>query len=267
MPLAVALLTIIIAGIPSAVRAQSATWTPEVSIGGGLVHVFRWEDRTYGDRTNAGGGVAIAHSSGWAFEIHADRTFGLTPPEAPCGLVNVICVGVGHDGPTSTAVASINARYHFGKHRVQPYLIAGLGVLWSRSMESLTQVEGPIAIVTESQSRDRGFGPELGGGLRLPIGHRWSVNGELRWLDAPWLSRQNLAITRLVTHVTYAVHKRSRDGLPKRRSRMVPEEGVEPTHSCLYGILSPARLPVPPLRPETPIITTSPRRPAVPRAR
>ena len=31
---------------------------------------------------------------------------------------------------------------------------------------------------------------------------------------------------------------------------MVPEEGVEPTHSCLYGILSPARLPVPPLRPE-----------------
>lgn len=30
----------------------------------------------------------------------------------------------------------------------------------------------------------------------------------------------------------------------------MPEEGVEPTHSCLYGILSPARLPVPPLRPE-----------------
>ena len=35
---------------------------------------------------------------------------------------------------------------------------------------------------------------------------------------------------------------------------MVPEEGVEPTHSCLYGILSPARLPVPPLRPELRII-------------
>ena len=32
---------------------------------------------------------------------------------------------------------------------------------------------------------------------------------------------------------------------------MVPEEGVEPTHSCLYGILSPARLPVPPLRLES----------------
>jgi hypothetical protein len=34
-------------------------------------------------------------------------------------------------------------------------------------------------------------------------------------------------------------------------SRMVPEEGVEPTHRCRYGILSPARLPVPPLRPES----------------
>ena len=37
--------------------------------------------------------------------------------------------------------------------------------------------------------------------------------------------------------------------------RLVPEEGVEPTHSCEYGILSPARLPVPPLRPELWIIS------------
>ena len=39
---------------------------------------------------------------------------------------------------------------------------------------------------------------------------------------------------------------------------MVPEEGVEPTHSCEYGILSPARLPVPPLRPELFRISHSP---------
>ena len=32
---------------------------------------------------------------------------------------------------------------------------------------------------------------------------------------------------------------------------MVPEEGVEPTHPFGYGILSPARLPVPPLRLES----------------
>jgi hypothetical protein len=41
-------------------------------------------------------------------------------------------------------------------------------------------------------------------------------------------------------------------GPARSETRLVPEEGVEPTHSCLYGILSPARLPVPPLRPEAP---------------
>lgn len=196
-----------VVGVPSIAWAQSGAWTPEIYIGGGLGHVFRWEDRTYGDRANAGGGVGIAHSSGWAFEVHGDWTFGLEPPLAPC-LVNVTCVGVGHDGPTSMTAASINARYHFNKRRLRPYLIGGLGVLWSRSLHSLTQTQGPIAIVTESQSSDRGFGPELGAGLRLPLARGWSLNGELRWLDAPWLSRQNLAITRITTHVTYAVGRR-----------------------------------------------------------
>ncbi len=35
---------------------------------------------------------------------------------------------------------------------------------------------------------------------------------------------------------------------PWPRSRMVPEEGLEPSRPCGHGILSPARLPVPPLR-------------------
>ena len=191
--------------VPTIAHAQGRAWTPEISIGAGLGHVFRWEDRSYGDRTNAGAGVAIVHSSGWAFEVHADRTFGLDPSLAPCGVVNVTCVGVAHEGPTSMTVASINARYHFTKHRLQPYLIGGLGLLWSRSLHSLTQVQGAIAVITELHSRDSGFGPELGAGLRLPIGRGWSVNGELRWLDAPWLSRQNLAITRVVAHATYTV--------------------------------------------------------------
>ncbi len=36
-----------------------------------------------------------------------------------------------------------------------------------------------------------------------------------------------------------------------KKKLMVPEEGVEPSQPCGYGILSPARLPVPPLRPES----------------
>lgn len=191
--------------LPSLVRAQATGWMPEVSIGAGLAHVFRWEDQTYGNPANVGGGVGIAHSSGWAIEVHGDRTLGLDPLPAPCGLVTATCVGVAHYGPTAMSVASINARYHFSGRRLEPYLIGGLGLLFSRSLHSMTEVQGPIAIMTESQSRDRGFGPELGAGLRLPLARGWSLNGELRWLDAPWLSRQNLAITRVTAQVTYTV--------------------------------------------------------------
>jgi hypothetical protein len=190
--------------LPSFARAQAAGWTPEVSIGAGLAHVFRWQDQTYGNATNVGGGVAFAHSSGWAIEVHGDRTFGLEPLPAPCGL-NVTCVGEAHYGPTAMSVASINARYRFKGRRLEPYLIGGLGLLFSRSLHSVTHVQGPIAIMTETQSRDSGVGPELGAGLRLPLARGWSLNGELRWLDAPWLSRQNLGITRITAHVTYSV--------------------------------------------------------------
>jgi len=193
------------AAMPSLSSAQSASWTPEVSLSAGLGHVFRWEDETYGDRIAAGGGVAIAHRSGWAFEWHADRTFGLEAREAPCGLVNVMCVGVAHYGPTKMTVMSINVRRYFGDGRVQPYLTGGLGVMWSRSLHSVTQVLSRVATNTEFASSDRGFGPDLGAGLRFRVARSWSAEAEVRWLDAPWLSRQNLAVTRLLAGATYAI--------------------------------------------------------------
>ena len=192
------------AAIPSVATAQSGSWTPEISLGAGLGHVFRWEDQTFGDRIAAGGGVAIVHISGWAFEWHVDSTFGLEPKQTPCGLVNVTCIGVAHDGPTSIAVMSMNVRRYFGDGRLQPYLTGGLGVMWSRSLHSVTQVRGVIATSTEFASNDRGFGPDLGAGLRFRIARSWSLEAEVRWLDAPWLSRQNLAVTRLLAAATYA---------------------------------------------------------------
>ena len=184
------------------VEAQSSPWTPELSVGAGLGHVFRWEDQTFGDKGTAGAAVAIAHVSGWAFEIHGDKTFGLEPRRAPCGLVNVECVGVAHDGPTSMATMTIGARFNFGSNRIQPYILGGLGMMWSESLHSLTQVRGPIAIVTEHASSDQGFGPDLGGGVRVALNRFWSVGGELRWLDASWRSRENIAATRMMIGVT-----------------------------------------------------------------
>ena len=193
------------AAMSSTAFAQSASWTPEISLSAGVGHVFRWEDQAFGDRVNAGASVAVVHRSGWAFELHADNTFGLDPLEAPCGLVNVTCMGTAHYGPTRMTVMSINARRYFGDGRLQPYLTGGLGVMWSRSLHSVTHVQGPIAINSEFASSDRGFGPDLGAGLRMRIAPSWSVETEVRWLDAPWLSRQNLAVTRLLAGATYAI--------------------------------------------------------------
>ena len=191
--------------MPSAAAAQSGSWTPEISLSAGLGHVFRWDDETFGDRIAAGVGVAMVHTSDWAFEWHVDRTFGLEPKQAPCGLVNVTCIGIAHYGPTEMAVMSMSVRRYFGAGRVQPYLTGGLGVMWSRSLHSVTQVRGSIATNTEFASSDRGFGPDLGAGMRLRLARSWSVETEVRWLDAPWLSRQNLAVTRLLAGATYAI--------------------------------------------------------------
>jgi hypothetical protein len=196
---------LLVAAAPAAAAAQTSAWSPELAVSAGLGHVFRWDDQTFGDRVNAGAGVAVAHPSGWVVELQADRTFNLVPRQAPCGVVGVTCVGIGHDGPRSMTVASLVAHYRFRGKWLQPYLIGGLGVMWSRSAHSETRVQGATATISEFESRDRGFGPQLGVGARVPLGRHWSVNPELRWLDAPWLSGENLAVTRVVLTLVYAV--------------------------------------------------------------
>jgi len=193
--------------VPGAAAAQSPagpTWAPEISVSGGLGHVFRWEDQTYGDKPDVGGAVTVVYRSKFAIDLAFDRVIGLEPRLVPCGLVNVECVGIAHYGPYSAAVTSLAFQYRFAGTRVRPYLLGGLGVLWSKSLHSLTQVQGPIAIVSESASSDRGFGPDLGAGVRITFGRHFAVSPEIRWLDAPWLSRENLAVTRLVVRVSYA---------------------------------------------------------------
>jgi hypothetical protein len=188
---------------PALAIAQNRAWTPEFSAATGIGHVFRWDDQAFGDEPNVGGAVILVHRSGFALEVEADRTIGLEPKPAPCGVVRVACVGNAHDGPRSMTIASMTAHYRFKGKRVQPYLLGGIGIMWSRSLHSLTQIQGTIAIISESESSDRGFGPDLGAGLRILIGHRLAVSPELRWLDAPWTSRQNLAVTRLLLRVAY----------------------------------------------------------------
>jgi hypothetical protein len=196
-------LSLIVSSPVSAQEIAARSWAVETSAAIGLGHVFRFEDRTYGNRVNAGGGVALVHVSGFALELAADRTLGLDPPATPCGLADRACIGSGHDGPTDAIVASLGVQYRFNRTRFQPYVTAGFGILWTRSLHSVTDARSNPAVISESPSSDRGFGPDLGAGLRVPLGRGISLNPELRWLDASIMSRENLAVTRLSLRLGY----------------------------------------------------------------
>ena len=72
----IALITLATLSLPTLGWAQDHQWTPEVSVGVGLGHVFRFDDETFGDRLNVGAAVAIAHRSGLVIELEVDRVFG-----------------------------------------------------------------------------------------------------------------------------------------------------------------------------------------------
>jgi opacity protein-like surface antigen len=190
--------------LPALGWAQPDRWSPEISAGIGLGHVFRFEDQTFGNPLNAGAAVSIAHRSGVVVEFEVDRVFGLEPRPAPCGLVNQACVGDGRYGPREAAIASFVVHYRFKRnHRVQPFLIAGIGVLWTSSLHTTTYVNVNPAVMVESESRDRGVGPDLGAGLRIKLSSHLAISPEVRWLEGAWLSRENLAVTRLGIWTTY----------------------------------------------------------------
>ncbi len=183
--------------------AQDGRWSPEISAGIGVGHVFRFNDETFGNPLNAGAAVAIAHRSGIVAGVEVDRVFGLEPKRAPCGLVNRTCIGDGRYGPREATVASFGVHYRFGGGRVQPFLFAGVGVLWTASFHTTTYVNVNPAVMVESESRDRGFGPDLGAGLRIRLSRHVAISPEVRWLEGSVMSRENLSVTRLGMWTTY----------------------------------------------------------------
>src|SRR5262245_41695845 len=201
----IVLITISALSVATLVRAQGRQWTPEVSASIGLGHVFRFDDETFGDRLNAGGGVAIAHRSGLVIEFEVDRVFGLEPKPAPCGLVNNTCIGNGRYGPREATVTSLGVHYRLrGGDRLQPFVYAGVGGLWTASVGTTTYANTSPAVMVESESRDRGFGPDLGAGVRWVLSPHAAIMPEIRWLDASLLSSENLAVTRLGIRTSYS---------------------------------------------------------------
>lgn len=180
--------TVCVPAVGWAQPAEPARLTPEVSLILGLGHVYRWDDQVFGDRLNIGGSLAIMHRSGFALEFESDRTVGL-PPDSRV---------------RSATITSVVVRYQFRARRFQPYILAGVGVLWSKYLSSEATVVGGEVVRTDIEQNEAGLGPDLGGGLRVLVAGPISVNPEIRWLDASFRARANLGVTRFSIRAAYA---------------------------------------------------------------
>lgn len=103
-------LPVMVSCFPSIVAqpAHAQTLRPEVFISVGGASPFRIEDRGFGIHLNVGGGAGLR----WrrlGLQFDANRTLGLSPQPATCGIVNPPCVGTARSGvarPRSAGVAA-----------------------------------------------------------------------------------------------------------------------------------------------------------------
>jgi hypothetical protein len=144
---------------------------------------------------NPGAGIEWRVISRISVEFEVDRTIGLNPRPVPCGL-DVPCIGFAEEGVRTVTHFSGNALYYFASSgAVQPYVLAGVGALHSRSAKAITFVRGTFAeIVQQPDEKDRGVSIGFGAGLRIPLGVHFSVRPELRFYDASITSRSNLSM-------------------------------------------------------------------------
>jgi opacity protein-like surface antigen len=74
----------------------------------------------------------------------------------------------------------------FGRSAIEPYVGAGVAIInwhYSESGEFVDFTDSSIFRDTFEGS-GTAVGPTIFGGLRFPVGDKWSVGGELRWQDA-----------------------------------------------------------------------------------
>jgi opacity protein-like surface antigen len=159
------------------------------------VHIFRAEDRTFGDRPDIGAGVRLPLARRIGVELEVNHALGLQAAPAPCGLAGG-CQGAAREGLLDATLASANLYVRFSRGRVEPFLVGGAGGLWSRGVSSVTTVRGRIGVMSELEKRDVGLAIGVGAGVDLALTPRLSVRPEIRIYDSAVMSRMNLAIIR-----------------------------------------------------------------------
>jgi opacity protein-like surface antigen len=173
-------------------------------------HVFRYEDRGFGNHFNFGAGVEVPVWRNLRVGAEINRTFGLSPSMAKCGAIlsgpgqPLPCVGTARQGVSSATAGSLTGAYFFGAGRIQPYLVGGLSILSATEYGATSIVHQDYVEFIEGKSHSTGIGPTLGAGLRISINRHFAVRPEIRFSDGTALSSLNLSQWRISAGAAYA---------------------------------------------------------------
>jgi len=195
-------LALSISGTVHAQTGPQAGGLREVALSVGLGNLSHGDDRL-GWGGTLGGSVTIPIAARFAISVDAQRSVGPEPREQLCGIVNVVCAGVGHFGVRSLTIWSGNGIYYFSSAGVRPYVVGGLNVLHFTFISDVTTVRGAQATITEFEREDTTMGVAVGGGVRVPLGQRLSVSPEVRIHDGTMLAGANLTQVRTSVSVGY----------------------------------------------------------------
>ena len=165
-------------------------------------HIFRAEDRSFGNPVAIGGGVRLPIARRLGIEVEVNRALGLQAAPARCGILGG-CEGTAREGVLDATLASANVYVRFPHGRVEPFLIGGVGGLWTTSVNSVTRMRDGVGVMSELEQRDAGLAIGFGGGVDVRLTPRLSVRPEIRIYDSTAMSRTNLAIIRTAVGMGY----------------------------------------------------------------
>jgi hypothetical protein len=186
--------------LSSAAEAQPPPSEPRLRLAASLggANLFRIEDRSYGRTLNLGAGAGLRITRTLWLHFEANRFVGLEADPAPCGLVDIACIGGGREGYSRATVASAGLAYHFGSD--QAHVAVTGGIDYVRATGFATTTFAGTGQQTEREVTDDGWGPMAGLAVRVPLRSRWGIEPAFRvyGAGAPNLTaiRLSIAITR-----------------------------------------------------------------------
>lgn len=191
--------------VPTVAAAQTPRMG-DVTVSLGADRVSRFEDRSFGTVASPGVGFEYRPVKPLALGVDVHRAAGLdVVPYACRPPAGVLCAGGGRNGVLETTTTSVTAAwYGTSNPRVQPYVLGGLSVVRSRSVNTFTVARAELWTVSEQEYADTGLGPTAGVGVRFLVSKRFVIKPEWRLAGGTALGRANLSVMRTSVAVGYA---------------------------------------------------------------